>query len=90
MSGAGDFPGIEALTTAEFEIVDGGRRMDLGELEDFVAEFLSDRATGEEGYLAEKGLIPLPDERLQALPLEEVALNEDGLVQMSLNVTIAD
>ena len=35
-------------------------------------------------------LIPLPDERLQALPMEEVELNVDGLVQMSLNVTIAD
>ena len=36
------------------------------------------------------GLVPLPEERLRALPLEDVALNEDGLVQMSLNVTIAD
>ncbi len=35
-------------------------------------------------------LVALPDERLRALPQEEVALNEDGLVQMSLNVTIAD
>ncbi len=30
-------------------------------LKEFIAEFLSDRASGEEGYLAEKGLIPLPD-----------------------------
>jgi len=30
-------------------------------LEEFITEFLSDRASGEEGYLAEKGLIPLPD-----------------------------
>ena len=30
-------------------------------LEEYVAEFTSDRASGEEGYLAEKGLIPLPD-----------------------------
>jgi hypothetical protein len=36
------------------------------------------------------GLVPLPEERLRALPLEDVELNEDGLVQMSLNVTIAD
>ena len=28
---------------------------------EFIAEFLSDRASGEEGYLAEKGLIPLLD-----------------------------
>jgi len=31
-------------------------------LEAFISEFLSDRASGEDGYLAEKGLIPLPDE----------------------------
>ena len=35
-------------------------------------------------------LIPLPEQRFQALPIEVVDLNEDGLVQMSLNVTIAD
>jgi len=31
-------------------------------IREFVAEFVSDRATGEEGYLADKGLIPLPEE----------------------------
>ena len=30
-------------------------------LTEFIAEFLSDRASGEDGYLAEKGLIPLLD-----------------------------
>ena len=30
-------------------------------LEEFIAEFTSDRASGEEGYLADKGLIPLPE-----------------------------
>ncbi|MFM9842086.1 MAG: PstS family phosphate ABC transporter substrate-binding protein [Dongiaceae bacterium] len=29
-------------------------------IKEYVAEFLSDRASGEEGYLADKGLIPLP------------------------------
>jgi phosphate transport system substrate-binding protein len=29
-------------------------------IKEFVAEFVSDRASGEEGYLADKGLIPLP------------------------------
>ena len=35
-------------------------------IQEFVAEFISDRATGEEGYLADKGLIPLPDGRAHA------------------------
>ncbi|WP_339136199.1 MAG: substrate-binding domain-containing protein [Candidatus Electrothrix sp. GW3-4] len=31
-------------------------------LEEYLAEFSSDRAWGDEGYLAEKGLIPMPEE----------------------------
>jgi phosphate transport system substrate-binding protein len=31
-------------------------------LEEFVGEFTSDKASGEEGYLADRGLIPLPEE----------------------------
>jgi len=31
-------------------------------IEDYVAEFTSDEAWGDEGYLAEKGLIPLTEE----------------------------
>jgi len=31
-------------------------------IEDFLAEFTSERAWGEEGYLADKGLIPMPEE----------------------------
>jgi len=31
-------------------------------LEEFLAEFTSDRSWGDEGYLAEKGLIPMPEE----------------------------
>ncbi len=37
-------------------------------LKEFVAEFMSERASGEEGYLADKGLIPLPaDEHAEVL-----------------------
>jgi phosphate transport system substrate-binding protein len=37
-------------------------------IKEFVAEFVSERATGEEGYLADKGLIPLPSgEREQVM-----------------------
>ena len=30
-------------------------------IQEFAAEFTSDEAWGDEGYLAEKGLIPLPE-----------------------------
>jgi len=36
-------------------------------LRDYIAEFTSDRAIGDEGYLADKGLIPLPDARRAAV-----------------------
>jgi phosphate transport system substrate-binding protein len=36
-------------------------------IEEYVAEFISDEAWGEEGYLAEKGLIPLPEEEQEAV-----------------------
>ena len=37
-------------------------------IKEYVAEFTSDRAMGDEGYLADKGLIPLPSgERTQVM-----------------------
>jgi phosphate transport system substrate-binding protein len=36
-------------------------------IEAFLSEFTSDRAMGEEGYLAEKGLIPLPESQRKAI-----------------------
>jgi phosphate transport system substrate-binding protein len=35
-------------------------------LKEFVAEYTSDRAMGEDGYLADRGLIPLPEDELDA------------------------
>ena len=42
------------VKTAHVEVVPG--------MVEYIAEFTSDRASGEEGYLADKGLIPLPDD----------------------------
>jgi phosphate transport system substrate-binding protein len=36
-------------------------------IREYVVEFTSDKAWGEEGYLADKGLIPLPDEMRAAV-----------------------
>ena len=35
-------------------------------IKEYVAEFMSDRAAGEEGYLVDKGLIPLPADKFKA------------------------
>ena len=48
-------------------------------IEEFLAEFTNDRAWGEEGYLSEKGLIPLSDEERA-----KVGANAKNLVSVSL------
>lgn len=45
-------------------------------IEEFIAEFTSDKASGDEGYLADKGLIPLPQ-------AERTAVRE-GAAQLTL------
>jgi len=42
---------------------------------EFLAEFTSDRAWGEQGYLAEKGLIPMPKNEQKAMAADAKALN---------------
>jgi phosphate transport system substrate-binding protein len=43
-------------------------------MEEYVAEFTNDKAWGEEGYLADKGLIPLPDDMRAAMAKSAQAL----------------
>ena len=46
---------------------------------EFVAEFMSDKAAGEEGYLTDKGLIPLPEDEL-----EEMRKSAVGMTPLSM------
>jgi len=43
-------------------------------IRDYIAEFMSDKATGEDGYLVDKGLIPLPAAQHAKAAAEAVAL----------------
>jgi phosphate transport system substrate-binding protein len=43
-------------------------------LPEYIAEFMSDKAAGDEGYLADKGLIPLPAAERQKYRADGVAL----------------
>ena len=43
-------------------------------LQQFVQEFLSEGAAGKGGYLADRGLIPLPEDQLQAQRAAATAL----------------
>jgi phosphate transport system substrate-binding protein len=47
-------------------------------MKEFVAEFVSEKALGEEGYLAEKGLVTLPGDQL-----EKVKATVDGMVVLT-------
>ncbi len=51
-------------------------------IEDFVAEFTSDKAWGDEGYLSDKGLIPLPEEERKAMQADARAL---ALLKLAAN-----
>jgi phosphate transport system substrate-binding protein len=49
-------------------------------LKEYLAEFTSDKAWGDEGYLADKGLIPLPSEERT-----KVAADVKSLKNLSLS-----
>jgi len=64
----GRFPTYEAIAEGKYPIsrplffyVKKGNIGVIPGIEEFVSEFTSDKATGPEGYLSEKGLIALPD-----------------------------
>ena len=49
-------------------------------IQEYAKEFMSDAAAGEEGYLVDKGLIPLPADMFQT-----VSGNVSGLAKMTGN-----
>ncbi|HEY9079269.1 substrate-binding domain-containing protein, partial [Magnetovibrio sp.] len=53
---SGDYPVSRAL----FFYVKNAHVGKVPGIQEYVAEFTSDKAWGEEGYLADKGLIPMP------------------------------
>ncbi|MGZ0186472.1 MAG: substrate-binding domain-containing protein [Alphaproteobacteria bacterium] len=48
-------------------------------MSEFIAEFTSEKAAGEEGYLTDKGLIPLPEEDLDAVRQSAMSLSPMNL-----------
>ena len=47
-------------------------------IEEYLVEFTAEKAVGEDGYLTDKGLIPMPDEERQAFA--KAAANKTNLV----------
>ncbi|MGF1477525.1 MAG: substrate-binding domain-containing protein [Geminicoccaceae bacterium] len=73
---AGDYPVSRSL----FFYVKNAHVGVIPGIEEYLAEFTSDKAIGEDGYLADKGLIPLPEEER-----EEVRTQTANLQPLSLN-----
>ena len=51
-------------------------------MKEFIAEYISDKAIGEDGYLADKGLVTLPAdqaEKTRAIAQALTVLTADGL-----------
>jgi phosphate transport system substrate-binding protein len=71
---AGDYPVSRSL----YFYVKKAHAGTIPGIQEYVTEFTSDKAWGEEGYLADKGLIPLPDEMRAA-----VAKSAQGMEPMS-------
>jgi phosphate transport system substrate-binding protein len=46
-------------------------------MQEFLTEFTSDKAWGEEGYLADKGLIPMPEEEREKFAKDAAELNNN-------------
>ena len=44
-------------------------------MKEYVAEFTSEKTWGEEGYLADRGLIPMPDAERKKFRTDGAALN---------------
>jgi phosphate transport system substrate-binding protein len=50
-------------------------------IEEYVAEFTNEAAWGPEGYLADKGLIPLPDDMRAAMAKSAQAMESMGEIE---------
>jgi phosphate transport system substrate-binding protein len=59
--------GEYAVSRPLFVYVKNDHRGVIPNLQEFVEEYVSDAAMGPGGYLAERGLIPLPEDKLQAV-----------------------
>jgi phosphate transport system substrate-binding protein len=71
---AGVAPNEETIESGEYGVsrplfiyVKNDHRGVIPNLQEFIEEYVSDDAMGPGGYLSERGLIPLPEEKLQAV-----------------------
>lgn len=71
--GSGDY----GLSRPLYIYIKNAHRSVIKGLDDFVKEYVSDESMGKDGYLVERGLVVLPDDKLKAV--QEAALNSTGM-----------
>lgn len=74
---SGDYP----ISRPLYFYVKNSHRNKIKGMDDFIAEFVHEDTIGEEGYLTDKGLIPIPDELRETMA--EQAVNGVNLVLTS-------
>ncbi len=74
-------PSYETISSGQYEVsrplffyVKNAHVGVIPGIKEYVAEFISDRASGDEGYLADKGLIPMPKEERAQVMQQALAL----------------
>ena len=74
-------PSYETISSGQYEVsrplffyVKNAHVGVIPGIKEFIAEFISDRASGDEGYLADKGLIPMPAEERSKVMQQALAL----------------
>jgi phosphate transport system substrate-binding protein len=74
-------PTFETISSAEYPVsrslyiyVKNAHVGVIPGIKEFVAEYMSDKASGEEGYLVDKGLIPLPEDEHKEVMATAIAL----------------
>lgn len=77
-------PSMETIGSGDYGIsrplyvyVKNAHRSVIKGLDDFVKEYVSEAAMGEDGYLVERGLVALPEDKLKEV--QEAALNSKGM-----------
>ena len=62
--------GSYGISRPLFIYIKNAHRNVIKGMEDFIKEYVSDAAMGEDGYLSERGLVVLPDEKLRSTQTE--------------------
>ena len=81
-------PTFETIASGDYGIsrplffyIKNAHRNVIAGMNDYITEFVSDDAMGPEGYLSERGLVALPDDKRKAV--QEAAKDSTGMTRFT-------